>query len=83
MAKVYIMIKVLIARHATIGLAYMAANAVKAGTGLTDDHQDGNDGDDDDDDGGEDEDEDEIFTLFSSLPFPSMFGKRSNFCKSC
>ena len=57
----------------------MAANAVKAGTGLTDDHQDGND----DDDGDEDEDEDEIFTLFSSLPFPSMFGKRSNFCKSC
>ena len=75
------MIKVSIVRPATIGLAYMAANAVKAGTGLTDDHQDGNDDDGDGDDDG-DEDEDEIFTLFSSLPFPSMFGKRSNFCKS-
>ena len=46
------MIKVLIARLATIVLAYTVANAVKAGTGLIAHHQDENDADADKDDGG-------------------------------
>ena len=63
------MIKVLIARLATIGLAYTVANAVKAGTGLTDDHQDGNDDDDDGDEDGSDEDEMK-FSPFFILALP-------------
>ena len=70
------MIKVLIARLATIGLAYTVANAVKAGTGLTDDHQDGNDYDDD---GDEDEDEMKFSPFFHPCPSPPCLAKGQTF----
>ena len=68
------MIKALIARLATIVLAYTVANAVKAGTGLIAHHQDENDDDADADADKDDGDKDGInsfFTLFiPSLPSP-------------